>query len=76
MYTAIGWIGMILFLLNYAAVANGKIEATSRLYNAVQGIAAVAIAVSLLPAGTGAWPTIVLELFFVGIGLRAILKNK
>jgi len=74
MYTAIGWIGMILFLLNYAAVANGKIKATSKLYNAIQIIAAVAIAISLLP-GEGTLPTILLELAFVIIGLIAIFKK-
>jgi len=74
MHTAIGWTGMIMFLFNYALVANNKIDATGKLYNAVQVIAAAAIAYSLLPAK--AWPTIVLECFFILIGLVAIFKKK
>jgi|CXWL01.1.fsa_nt_gi hypothetical protein len=75
MYTAIGWIGMILFLGNYAALANGKIQSASKLYNWIQIGAAVAIAISLLP-GEGTLPTILLELAFVAIGLTAIFKKK
>ncbi len=74
MHTAIGWIGMIAFLINYAMVANKKIDATGKLYNAIQVIAAAAIAFSLIPAQ--AWPVIVLELFFMAIGLVAIFRKK
>ena len=73
-YDLIGWVGMILFLINYALVSNGKIVATGKLYNSLQVVAAAAIAVSLLPAQ--AWPTITLEVFFMGIGLHAIFKKK
>ena len=73
MHTAIGWAGMVLFLINYGMVANKKIEATGRCYNAIQVIAATAIAYSLLPSK--AWPTIVLECFFIVIGLVAIFKG-
>ena len=74
MHTTIGWAGMILFLINYGMVANRKIEATGKWYNAIQVIAAAAIAYSLLPSK--AWPTIVLECFFVVIGVIAIIKKK
>lgn len=74
MHTVVGWIGMILFLINYALVANNKLDATGKLYNLVQVIAAAAIAYSVLPAQ--AWPVIVLEAFFMLIGLIAILKKK
>lgn len=73
-YTVCGWIGMILFIVNYALVANKKIEASGKLFNAVQVIAAVAVAYSLLPAK--AWSTIALELFVMMIGLIAIFKKK
>ncbi|MFA5934609.1 MAG: hypothetical protein WC827_01860 [Candidatus Paceibacterota bacterium] len=74
MFTIIGWVGMVMFLVNYALVVNKKIEATGRLYNLVQIIAAAAIAISLLPAK--AWPVIVLECFFILIGIIAILRKK
>ena len=72
-YTLIGWVGMILFLVNYFAVSNNKIDPTGKLYNLIQVIAAAAIAISLIPIR--AWPTIVLEVFFIGIGLMAISKK-
>ncbi|MDD4803704.1 MAG: hypothetical protein PHN69_00840 [Candidatus Pacebacteria bacterium] len=74
MFTIIGWIGMILFLVNYVLVVYKKVEATGKAYNMIQVIAAAAIAYSLLPAQ--AWPTIILECFFILIGLTAILKKK
>ncbi len=69
----IGWVGMILFLVNYFAVSNKKIDPAGKLYNSIQIIAATAIAISLLPIK--AWPTIVLEGFFIGIGFMAIFKK-
>ena len=74
MYNVIGWFGMILFLVNYAAVASGKMQATGKLYNSLQVIAAGGIAYSLLPLQ--AWPTITLELCFIGIGLWTIFMKK
>lgn len=73
MYTVIGWIGMILFLVNYALVAHEKIDAAGWRYNAIQVVAAAAVAVSLLPVQ--AWSTITLEGFFVLIGLRMVYKK-
>jgi presenilin-like A22 family membrane protease len=71
-YAAIGWIGMILFLINYYLVSNKKVDASGIPFNAVQVIAAAAIAISLLPAQ--AWPVITLEVFFMMIGIKAIYQ--
>ena len=65
---------MILFLFNYFAVSQGKMNAKGKIYNTLQIVAAAAIAVSLLPVK--AWPTIVLEVFFVLIGMLALMKKK
>lgn len=73
MHTEIGWAGMIIFLAAYALIANKKLASTGIAYNAMQILGAMAIAYSLLPAR--AWPTIVLELCFIAIGIGAIGKH-
>lgn len=72
MYTAIGWVGMITFLVAYGLVANDKLKSTGILYNMLNIVGAVCIAYSLIPVE--AWSTIVLEGCFVLIGIRAIYK--
>ena len=74
MYTIIGWIGMVLFLVNYYFVSNGLVAATGVLYNTLQIAAAAAIAVSLLPVRKQALSTIAIELSFIVIGLLVIFK--
>ena len=72
-YTVVGWVGMILFLLAYGLVSNEVVHSAGLEYNGLNVVGAIAIAYSLLPAK--AWPTIVLEMCFVVIGLVAIAKH-
>lgn len=72
-YDFIGWMGMILFLINYAAVSNGKMQATGKLYNSLQVVAAAASVIGLLPSR--AYPMITLNVIFMMIGLWTIFKE-
>ncbi|MFZ2253200.1 MAG: hypothetical protein WAW13_03455 [Minisyncoccia bacterium] len=71
-YNAVGWFGMITLLVSYGLVSNGVIVPTGYWYNIMNIVGGLTIAYSLLPLR--AWPTIVLELCFVSIGLVAIVK--
>lgn len=71
-YDLIGWVGMILFLINYVLVSNGKAEATGKLYNWLQVFAAAASVLSLWQ--TRSYPFIALNTAFMLIGLCAILE--
>lgn len=71
-HNAVGWFGMVTLLVAYALVSGGVIVPTGYWYNAMNIVGGLTIAYSLLPVR--AWPTIVLELCFVSIGLVAIVK--
>lgn len=73
MHTAIGWVGMITFLVAYALVSTKKVDPSGYVFNSMNVVGAASIAYSLLPLE--AWPTIALEACFVAIGLDAIRKK-
>jgi len=73
MHTEVGWLGMITFLAAYGLVTNKKVDPGGYAYNAMNAVAAAAIAYSLLPVQ--AWPTIALEVCFILIAAYAIYKK-
>jgi len=73
MHTAIGWVGMITFLVAYALVSTKKVDPSGYVFNSMNVVGTASIAYSLLPLE--AWPTIALEGCFMLVGLRTIYKK-
>jgi hypothetical protein len=74
MFTIFGWAGMVTFLVGYWLVSPERLPSSGWVYNLMQALAALAFVVSLLPVWRDSLPVIGLELVFVVIGAKAILK--
>lgn len=70
-FDILGWIGMILVLLAYTLLSTNKIE-NSKLYQALNLIAAILMAIGLFP--TKAWFSFTLQIIWALIALIAIIK--
>ena len=68
-----GWTGTVLFLLAYYLVTFKKVEATSRLYQILNLIGAVALGVNVFYAH--AWPARALEIIWVIIAIVALVRR-
>jgi len=69
----IGWTSAVLILVAYAMLSTGKLDGRSRLY---QGMNVVGAAGFIINSGwNGAYPSAVLNVIWMGIGLYALLKQ-
>jgi len=68
-----GWIGMILVLIAYALLSTNKIN-TGKLYQFLNLIAAIFMAIGLLPKN--AWFSFALQVAWAIIAVVAIIKIK
>jgi len=69
----IGWTSAVLILVAYAMLSTGKLDGRSRLY---QGMNVVGAAGFIVNSGwNGAYPSAVLNVIWMGIGLYALLKQ-
>jgi hypothetical protein len=69
-----GWIGMALLLGAFALVSKGTLAGTSRLYQLMNLVGA-----ALLIINSGyyrAWPSAVLNVIWVGIGVFGLLRSR
>ena len=69
-----GWMGALLILGSYAMLSFGKIQARSPLYQWMNMLGAVGFIVNC--AWNGAWPSVALNVVWVGIGVYALRRNR
>ncbi len=67
----IGWIGVAIQLIAYARLSSGRLRASSVSYQGLNVMGALAVGAS--SAASGAWPSTVANIIWVGIGVVAIL---
>jgi hypothetical protein len=69
-----GWVGMVLLLGAFALVTRGSLEGTSRVYQLMNLVGA-----ALLILNSGyyrAWPSAVLNVVWVGIGVFGLVRSR
>ena len=70
----IGWIGAVLILTAYALISSGKIQARTQPYQWMNIIGAAAFIIN--SGWNGAYPSAVLNVIWVGIGVVTLMKMK
>jgi hypothetical protein len=70
----IGWIGAALILTAYALISSGKIQARTLPYQWMNVIGAAAFIVN--SGWNGAYPSAVLNVIWVGIGVVTLMKMR
>lgn len=70
MMEVVGWIGAILILGGYALLTAGKITARSVSYQAMNVVGAAGFIAN--SGWNGAWPSAILNVIWVGIGVVAL----
>jgi formate hydrogenlyase subunit 3/multisubunit Na+/H+ antiporter MnhD subunit len=68
----IGWVGMLLIILGYLLISTKKISSSSFSYNLLNLLGGVGIIVNA--SYFSAWPSVVLNIFWVCIAIYAISK--
>jgi hypothetical protein len=68
-----GWAAALLILGGYSLLSFGKIQARSPLYQWMNMLGAVGFIVNC--AWNGAWPSVALNVVWVGIALYALRRN-
>lgn len=69
-----GWLGAAAFLAGYFLVSRGRLAGDSLRYQALNIIGAVLLMTNC--AYTGAWPSAVSNIFYLGVGLTIIFTVK
>lgn len=68
----VGWIGAILILGGYGLLTAGRVDAKSVSYQLLNVVGALGFIAN--SAWNGAWPSAVLNVIWVGIGVVALIK--
>lgn len=68
----VGWIGAILILGGYAMLSAGKVTAKSVSYQAMNVVGAAGFIAN--SSWNGAWPSAILNVIWVGIGVVALIR--
>jgi hypothetical protein len=69
-----GWSGTVLVLGSYALVSSGKLQPRSTLYQSMNLVGAVGLAVN--SGWNSAWPSAGLNVVWLGIALVAMRRNR
>ncbi|MEO6247790.1 MAG: hypothetical protein ABIO85_04305 [Sphingomicrobium sp.] len=69
---AAGWIGAVVILVSYFLLTAGKLSAKDAAYQWMNVIGAAGFIVN--SAWNGAWPSAILNIIWVGIGLVALIR--
>ena len=69
-----GWTGTVLVLGSYALISAGKLQARSTLYQGMNLVGAVGLAIN--SGWNGAWPSAGLNIVWLGIALAAMRSNR
>lgn len=67
----VGWIGAVLILAGYFLLTAGRVTATSISYQAMNVVGATGFIAN--GVWNGAWPSAVLNIIWVGIGVVALI---
>jgi hypothetical protein len=68
-----GWTAALLILSAYALLSFGKVQARSALYQAMNIVGAVGFIINC--AWNNAWPSVALNVVWLGIGFYALKRN-
>jgi hypothetical protein len=68
-----GWAAALLILGSYALLSFGKIQARSPVYQFMNLIGAIGFIINC--AWNGAWPSVALNVVWVGIAIYALRRN-
>lgn len=69
-----GWSAALLILSAYALISSGKLQAHAPLYQWMNVAGAIGFIINC--AWNGAWPSVALNVVWVGIGVLALLRNR
>ena len=69
-----GWCGTVLVLGSYALISSGKLQARSALYQGMNVVGAIGLAIN--SGWNGAWPSAGLNVVWLGIAILAIRRNR
>jgi hypothetical protein len=69
-----GWAAALLILSAYGLLSLGKIQARSALYQCMNIAGAVGFIINC--AWNGAWPSVALNVVWLGIGFYALRRNR
>ena len=72
--TLIGWLGAGLLVLAYGLVSSRRLAGDSVAFQALNGSGALALGINT--AYHGAWPSAVLNVVWIGIGLAALARAR
>ncbi len=72
LFEALGWAGMITFLIAYYGISSGKLKADGALYQWMNLGGAIAVSFSVFVKK--AWPAFALEVVWGAIALATLLK--
>jgi hypothetical protein len=69
-----GWSGTVLVLGSYALISSGKLQPRSALYQSMNVIGAIGLAIN--SGWNGAWPSAGLNVVWLGIAVLAMRRNR
>jgi hypothetical protein len=69
-----GWAAALLILGSYILLSFGKIQARSPIYQWMNILGAVGFIINC--TANGAWPSVALNIVWVGIGMYALRRNR
>ena len=69
-----GWTGTVLVLGSYALISSGKLQPRSALYQSMNVIGAIGLAIN--SGWNGAWPSAGLNVVWLGIAIFAMRRNR
>ncbi len=72
-YSFLGWMGMILMILDYLLLAIKRLKFNSLIYNLLNLFGGVGILISAFYAKL--WPVVILNIFWIGVAVFAIYKK-
>ena len=68
-----GWVAALLILGSYGLLSFGKIAARSPIYQSMNIVGALGFIINC--SWNGAWPSVALNVVWVGIGVYALRRN-
>ena len=68
-----GWVAALLILGSYSLLSFGKIQASSPIYQFMNILGALGFIINC--TWNGAWPSVALNVVWVGIGVYALRRN-
>ncbi len=70
----VGWVGAVIILVAYGLLSAGRLEARSTAYQLLNVIGAAGFVIN--SGSKGAFPSAVLNLIWIAIGIYALARNR